>query len=132
MAKLYVSFISIPEVGPGPPESRRFEHALEICRSLVALRVCTGRLRFSHLADYNRLFQLFLCCLAFGGVGYFAVESEGAVELIKEYSFQDWGRPVEDVFYKWAHQCPGLPPISSDMFPWLSDCGNRNANITIR
>lgn len=125
MTKLYISFISIPKAGPGPPEARRFEHALEICRSLVVFKGF-----FGHLAEYCRLFQLSLCCLAFGGVDYFAVESEGAVALIKESSLKDWGLTVEDMFYKWAHHCPGLPPISFDMFPWLSDSGNKNAIIT--
>jgi hypothetical protein len=129
MTKLYISFISIPEVGPGPPESRRFELALEICRGLAAFKGFDRRL--SHLAEYTRLFQLSLCCLAFGGVDYFAVESEGAVALIKESSFQDWGITVEEMFYKWAHHCPGLPQISPDMFPWLSDSENKNAIISV-
>ena len=130
MAKLYISFISIPEIGPGPPESRRFEHALMICRGLVAFKGSLDR-RLSHLAEYTRLFQLSLCCLAFGGMDYFAVESEGAVALIKESSFQDWGLTVEEMFYKWAKHCPGLPEISPDMFPWLSDSGNKNAIIPV-
>jgi hypothetical protein len=128
MAKLYVSFISIPEIGPGPPESRRFEHALEICRSLVGMK----DRRWSQLAQHTRLFQLFLCCLAFGGMDSFAVESEAAVELIKASASQDWGFTVEELFYRWAQHCPGLPPISPDMFPWLSDCGNKTAIVAIQ
>ena len=130
MTKLYISFISIPEIGPGPPESRRFEHALKICRGLVAFKGFDRRL--SHLAEYTRLFQLSICCLAFGGVDYFAAESEGAVVLIKESSFQDWGITVEEMFYKWANHCPGLPEISPGMFPWLSDSGNENAIIPVQ
>jgi hypothetical protein len=56
-------------------------------------------------------------------VDYFPVESEGAVALIKESSFRDWGVTVEEMFYKWANHCPGLPEISPGMFPWLSDSG---------
>ena len=117
MAKLYVSLISIPEIGPGPAESGRFIHALEICRSLVAVKVDR---RWSHLAEYTRLFQLFLCCVAFGGTDYFPFESEGAVEMLKE---QDCGFTIEEVFYKWAKHCPGLPPIELDKYPWLNRPG---------
>jgi len=129
MTKLYISFISIPELGPGPPESQRFEHALAICQSLVMIKI--DQQWRSFFTEYTTLFQLFLCCLGFGGIDHFAVESEGAVELIKASVSQDWGFTVEEVFYKWAQHCPGLPPISSDMFPWLSDCRNKTAVTTI-
>jgi hypothetical protein len=64
-------------------------------------------------------------------VDYFAVESEGAAALIKESSFRNWGVTVEEMFYKWANHCPGLPEISPGMFPWLSDSGNKNGIIPV-
>ena len=120
MAKLYVSFISIPEVGPGPPESGRFQMALEICRNLVAVKIDP---RWNHLAEYTRLFQLFLCCLAFGGTDHYPEETRGAAELIGGIDLMVmncWEMSVAELFDRWIKRCPGLPPISLDKFPWIS------------
>lgn len=123
MAKLYVSFISIPEVGPGPPESGRFQIALEICRYLAAVKIDP---RWSHLSEYTRLFQLFLCSLAFGGTDYYPEESRGAVELILMATTSECqGLSVEELFDRWIKHCPGLPPISLEKFPWIS-AGSRS------
>jgi Fungal specific transcription factor domain len=116
MAKLYLSFISIPEIGPGPPESGRFHHALEICRGLVNSKPDR---RWGPFADSTKLFQLFLCCLAFGGTDYYPEESHGALELILNSPYMEIGLSVEDLFTRWVNHCPGLPPISPEKFPWI-------------
>jgi len=117
-AKLYVSFLSVPEVGPGPPELGRFEHALEICRNLVAVKIDP---RWNHfLAEYAKLFEMFLCCLAFGGTDYYPEESRGVIKLIEDVSKVDCRISVQDVFHRWVQHCPGLPPISLEKFPWIA------------
>lgn len=125
MAKLYLSFISVPEIGPCTPESGRFHHALEICRGLVNTKPDT---RWGPFADTTKLFQLFLCCLAFGGTDHYPDESRAALELICASPHVEMGFSVEELFRRWINHCPGLPAISLQKFPWIGS-GERRLQV---
>lgn len=114
MAKLYLSFISVPEIGPGDPDSGRFHHALEICRGLVMSKPDR---RWGPFADSTKIFQLFLCCLAFGGTEYYPDETRAAIEMIWANPHLEMGMSVEDLFSRWVNHCPGFPAISVQQFP---------------
>jgi hypothetical protein len=116
-AQLYTSMIAYPQVGPGPEGSRRFERALEVCRTLASGEF--DLVTWSHL-HRGRLFPLFLCYLAFGED--FPREAKGALDLLAELLKPDWGVSLEEVINRWIEHCPGLSLIVSTFSTSLERC----------
>jgi hypothetical protein len=104
-AKLYTSFVASPVLGPGPPKSRRFEHAIELCRTMATARVGD---KCGHLLDGSRLFQLFLCRLVFGGDEYYPLETRQVMEMFEEALPKSWGLSVQEIWDLWIRNFPGL------------------------
>jgi Fungal specific transcription factor domain len=116
-ARLYNSFVANPEIGPGLFRSERVKYAVEMCRTMVAARI--GHY-WRRLSEGSRLFQLFLCCLAFGGEDYYPLESRAALDMFVELVPKHWGISAEEMINRWIKSCPGLPSVSAMAFPSLN------------
>jgi len=107
---LYISFIRYPEMGPGPTGSKRFQLAVDMCRIMVSDRTDS---QWSPIANGGRLFQLFLCCLVFGGEDFYPLESKAALAMFQERIPESWGIQPEDLLDRWSEKFPGLPPLKA-------------------
>ena len=106
--RLYNSIVANPQVGLAH-DSSRFEYAVEICRCVATGRIDT---QWNHNLEASRIFQLFLCCLVFGGDDGYSAESQGALDMIVEMVPASWGISVETILYRWIQHCPGIPLVS--------------------
>ena len=109
MTVLYNSLIAHPEIGPGFG-SKRFSTAVELCRTLVSLS-SHPLWRWSSIIGVMCLFQLFLCCLSFGGDDFYPLESEAALDMFTALVPEGLGSTPEQIFRSWSTKCPGLSPI---------------------
>ena len=132
-AVLYLSIIAHPQIGPGPPGSKRFSHAVDLCRSLASDPFFWqwSLLHRSRVTEGARLFQLFLCCLTFGGDEFYPLETREALNMFVQSIPEAWGCKAEEIINTWIRQCPGLPPVAAFSTMKLDEFGEARMNLNM-
>jgi hypothetical protein len=114
-AKIYLSLVEQPAPGPGLPGSGRFQHAVEICRTLASKPI---DLR-DDVRGAEEIMCLFLAGVVFGGEEYYPLESRWCQKMFEEY-FPRWSNTItgEDLLGIWLENCPCVPMVREKNFPW--------------
>ena len=110
--KLYLSFIADPDVGPATPNSERFGHALQLCRTFETAAASEVGQRCNTVFDNSKVFQLVLCYLTFGEEDY-PPECENTLRLLLEFLPPDTELSKAQVMNMWGKYCEGSPPPSA-------------------
>ena len=113
-AKIYSSLVQYPTLGPGPPGSGRFQHAVEICRVLAATPVHER----DDVRGAEEAMCLFLAGMTFGGDAYYPLETRWVQRRFEEYfpTFTAIGK--DDLLGIWLENCPCVPMVKEKNFPW--------------
>jgi hypothetical protein len=114
-AQIYISLVEHPAPGPGLPGSGRFQHAVEICRTLASKPI---DLR-DDVRGAEEIMCLFLAGVVFGGEEYYPLESRWCQKMFEEY-FPRWSSTIasEDLLGIWLENCPCVPMVREKNFPW--------------
>jgi hypothetical protein len=113
-AKIYMSLVRFPEIGPGPPGQDRFAHSIEICRVLASIPIAER----NDVRGAEEAMCLFLAGLTFGGPEYYPMETRWVQQMMMEYFPSKFGAGSEHILGIWVQNCPCVPMVKEKNFPW--------------
>jgi hypothetical protein len=113
-AKVYTSLVQYPQLGPGPPGSGRFHHAVEICRMLAAEPVQER----DDVRGAEEAMCLFLAGMTFGGEAYYPLETRWVQRTFEQYFPTFTAIDKDNLLGVWLENCPCVPMVKEKGFPW--------------
>jgi hypothetical protein len=125
-AKLYMSLVRNPQMGPNPAGSGRYYHAVEICRVLASKPLHER----DDVRGAEEAMCLFLAGVVFGGDNYYPMESKWVQKAFQEYFPIYTGVSSDFLLGIWLENCPCVPMVKEKNFPWtiLDSIGVQNLN----
>lgn len=113
-AKVYLSLVQYPSLGPGPPGSGRFQHAVEICRVLASKPVNER----DDVRGAEEAMCLFLAGMTFGGDAYYPLETRWVQRQFEHYFPTFTAIDKDNLLGVWLDNCPCVPMVKEKGFPW--------------
>lgn len=113
-AKLYMSLVKYPSMGPNPAGSGRYQHAVEICRVLASKPLHER----DDVRGAEEAMCLFLSGVVFGGDDYYPMESKWVQRAFQEYFPIYTGTTSDFLLGIWLENCPCVPMVKEKNFPW--------------